>query len=56
MSENEIEQVAIGLRRDFPHVPLRILTTVLACYLPVTATVADAIRATSDRIADACAT
>jgi hypothetical protein len=56
MTNYETDEPAIALLvRDFPDVPSRIIASVLASYLPITATIADAISACRSRIVDACA-
>jgi hypothetical protein len=49
------EQAMQGLVRDFPGVSSRVLAEVLAAYLRSRPTVAEAVAAARDRIADACA-
>jgi hypothetical protein len=43
------------LLRSFPDVPPRIIASVLASYLPLKATVAEAVEACHHRLIDACA-
>jgi hypothetical protein len=49
------EQAMQRLVRDFPGVSARVLAEVLAAYLRSEPSVADAVAAAHERIADACA-
>jgi len=55
MNKQNTDALINPLVNEFPDVPARILTAVLASYLPLTETITDAIAATRHRIADACA-
>lgn len=56
MLDLDTEALAVSqLSRDFPKVPVYILTYILASYVPRTANIADAIEQAHVRIVDACA-
>ena len=57
MPDYEPEDAVLStLAQDFPDVPRRVLSEVLAAYLRESANLAEAAEATRARIADACAT
>ncbi|HZZ96179.1 MAG TPA: hypothetical protein VFE19_04165 [Jatrophihabitantaceae bacterium] len=53
MSDRQSPEAVAILRREFPQVPPRVITSVLAAYRPITPTVSDAVDAARTRILDA---